>query len=68
MSRSLTQAGYVVLLGAMVIYQLLSVIHRRSATLGQTFRKLKRSAAGRLVLAAGWLWMGWHLFVRASWR
>jgi hypothetical protein len=68
MSRSVTVAGYVVLILAVVGYQLLGLVHRRMATLGQTLRALKTSPVGRLVLAAGWMWIGWHLFVRASWR
>ncbi len=68
MSPAVTVAGYVVLLFAMVIYQLVSVLLGRSATLGQVLGALKKSLAGRLLLAVGWMWVGWHLFVRASWR
>ncbi len=67
MSRSVTVAGYAVLVVVMAIYQLLALAGRRLLTLGQTLRPLKRSPLGRLVLAAGWMWIGWHLFVRGSW-
>jgi hypothetical protein len=38
----------------------------RTATLAQALRRVTRSPAGRFVLLAGWLWAGWHTFVRYS--
>lgn len=66
MTRPVTLAGYVLLAAAMVTYQALGLLLRRTATLGQAVATLRRSRTGRLTLLATWLWLGWHLFVRAS--
>jgi hypothetical protein len=36
-------------------------------TLSELLRKVTRTAPGRYILFAAWLWVGWHLFVR-GWR
>jgi len=68
MSRTVTLAGYAVVAVAAILYQLAAMLGGRTSTLGQTLGSLRRSAAGRVVLLAGWLWLGWHLFVRGAWR
>ena len=68
MSRGVTLAGYVVLGLAAAAYQLVALATRRTAGLGDALRPLKRSLAGRLLLLVVWMWVGWHLFARASWR
>jgi hypothetical protein len=30
----------------------------------QLFGSIRRSRTGRILLALGWAWVGWHLFVR----
>ena len=66
MSRAATLWGYALLAIAIVAYQLAGVVHRRTATVGQALRRVTRIPAGRVVLLAGWLWAGWHTFVRWS--
>ena len=66
MSRTATLWGYALLAAAVVAYQLTGLLLRRTATLGQALRRVTRVPAGRLVLLAGWLWAGWHTFVRWS--
>lgn len=39
----------------------------RWATLGDVLRLLQRPLAGRMLLTAGWVWLGWHAFVRGDW-
>jgi hypothetical protein len=67
MTRALTLAGYaaVVVLAAGV-----EVAARRglTATFGEALSSWLRRPAVRLVVLAGWLWLGWHLFVRVDWR
>ena len=66
MTRTVTLAGYAVIVAAMVVAQ---VIGRRSsgaATVGVVLRLLLRHSALRLLLTAAWLWVGWHVFVRAD--
>ena len=66
MSRAVTIWGYTVLAFAALIYQIGGQILRRTATLGQALTHVTRIRAGRWLLLAGWLWAGWHTFVRRS--
>ena len=66
MSRAATLWGYALLAIAVVAYQLAGVMLGRTATVGQALRRVTRVPAGRAVLLAGWLWAGWHTFVRWS--
>ena len=68
MSRPVTLLGYALLVLAMAAYQLAGTLRRRTPTLGEALQPLRRSLAGRVVLLAAWLWVGWHLFVRGRWR
>lgn len=68
MSRSLTLWGYAVIAVAAATYQTAGVLFRRTATIGQTVTRLKFVPAARLLLLAGWLWLGWHTFVRGSYH
>jgi hypothetical protein len=66
MSRTVTLAGFVVLAVAIIAFQALGLLRRRSATLGQAIATLARTRPGRPLLLAAWLWWGWHLFVRGG--
>lgn len=66
MSRAATLWGYAVLALAAVAYQVAGLVLGRTATLGQALRRVIRVPAGRVLLLAGWLWAGWHIFVRWS--
>ncbi len=68
MSRAVTITGYGVLALAMLACQLAALLRRRTPTLGQALRPVKRSLAGRVALLLAWTWVGWHLFVRGGWR
>ncbi|GAC1366894.1 MAG: hypothetical protein NVSMB32_11680 [Actinomycetota bacterium] len=64
-SREVTTAGYLVLLAAGVILQLLAL--RRGSgvpTLGAVASRCLRCRAGRLMVVAGWAWLGLHVFAR----
>jgi hypothetical protein len=37
---------------------------RRLAGVGAALSRLARSPAGRLAVALGWMWLGWHVFAR----
>jgi hypothetical protein len=67
MTRHVATAGYVVLFSTMVVFQFTAVLGRRVPTLGSTLRLVSKCRGGRLSLLAGWLWLGWHLFVRGNW-
>ena len=66
MTRPVTVVGYVLLATAMATYQALGLTLRKTATLGQAVATLRRSRTGRVSLLVIWLWVGWHLFMRAS--
>ncbi|MDQ4149537.1 MAG: DUF6186 family protein [Actinomycetota bacterium] len=67
MSRSVILAGFWLLLAAMAGYEVAGVMWRKTPTLGDTAAWVARSRLGRWFLLSGWLWLGWHLFVRANW-
>jgi hypothetical protein len=66
MSRTVTLWGYALLAVAAVAYQATGVLLRRTPTLGQAVRRLKSIPAARPLLLAGWLWLGWHTFIRGT--
>ncbi|MBN2622550.1 MAG: hypothetical protein JXA83_04235 [Acidimicrobiales bacterium] len=67
MTRTLTLVGYalVVVAGALVE---LAARRRGGATFGDALAAALRPRPVRLLLLAGWLWFGWHVFVRVDWR
>ncbi len=65
MSRTITLFGYAVIAAALVGYQLAALVWRRIPTIGQAASFVTRRRAGRWFILAGWLWAGWHLFVRS---
>lgn len=68
MTRVVTLAGYAVLALCAVGLELSARRSGHRATLGQALDALLRRWPCRLALLAGWLWLGWHLFVRVHWR
>ena len=67
MTRAVTLAGYALLVAALAGLELTGRVWHRTSTLGGAVAALARRRAGRWLLLAGWLWLGWHLFVRANW-
>ena len=65
MSRTATLAGYAVIAVALVACQVAALVSRRIPTIGGAASVVARWRAGRGMLLAGWLWVGWHLFVRS---
>ena len=65
MSRTTTLVGYYLLAAAFVGCQVAGLLWGRIPTIGQVVARVTRGRAGRWLLLAGWLWVGWHLFVRS---
>jgi Family of unknown function (DUF6186) len=67
MTRTLTLLGYAVVAAAAVGLELAA---RRGmcATFGEALSAAVRRRPVRLLLIAGWLWLGWHVFVRVDWQ
>jgi hypothetical protein len=64
-ARWVNLAGWIVLAGAVVALELRARLRRgRFATLGDTLSVVLRMPPVRGLALAGWLWLGWHLFVR----
>ena len=67
-SRAVTLVGYGILALAAVCVEVSARGSGRVGTFGQAVAALCRRLPLRLLLLAGWLWLGWHLFVRVDWR
>jgi Family of unknown function (DUF6186) len=52
--------------GGFAVIQMGAVATRRWPTVAGVVRVLTRRRALQLVCLAGWLWLGWHFFVRSS--
>jgi len=67
-ARTVILAGYVaVAIGALI----LETSARRggpTASFGTTLSTVLRHRPARFLVLAGWLWLGWHIFVRVDWR
>jgi len=68
MTPTVTLAGYCLIGAAIVGYEVVSRAWRRTPTLGEAIALVTTSRLGRGVVLGGWLWLGWHLFVRGDWR
>ncbi len=67
MTRVLTLLGYAVLVVAAIALEL-TARRRGGGTFGDALSVALRWWPLRVLLLAGWLWLGWHLFVRVDWR
>jgi hypothetical protein len=65
MTRTVTLAGYLVIATGMVVVQVAGLLGTRLPTLGMVLRFLRSGRVAHWILLAGWLWLGWHVFVRA---
>ena len=68
MTRPVTLVGFALFAAAMAACQTLALLRGTMATLGQALARVRRSTLGRGLLLATWLWLGWHLFVRAEYH
>ncbi len=68
MTRLVTLLGYGLIVACALGLELAARRSGRLATFGQALDLILRRWPFRLVLLAGWLWLGWHLFVRVDWR
>ncbi|MGH9049040.1 MAG: DUF6186 family protein [Acidimicrobiia bacterium] len=64
-ARWVTLTGWIVLAAAVIALDLRARLSRGPlATLGGALSTALRVPAVRGLTLAGWLWLGWHLFVR----
>jgi Family of unknown function (DUF6186) len=67
MTRAVTVAGYAVIAAALAAVELTGRLGYTRSPLGGALAALTRRRAGRGLLVGLWVWLGWHLFVRAGW-
>ncbi len=64
-TQAITIIGFVAVIAALVT---LEILGRRKIgripTLSQWLGYVMRARAGRALVLAGWLWLGWHFFAR----
>jgi hypothetical protein len=65
-SRTFTFLVWGALAAALVVVQIVALTTRRIPTVGGLIKAATRHRAAQLLLLAGWLWLGWHFFVRSS--
>lgn len=68
MTPVITVAGYVLVVVIAIGLELIARRTRRVVTFGEMLAAALRRRSMRLLLQAGWLWIGWHVFVRVDWR
>jgi Family of unknown function (DUF6186) len=64
MSRSVTLIGYAVIAVGAVSLQLGALHSRRFPSAGEFVSRLMHRRLVRMLMITGWLWLGWHVFVR----
>ena len=67
-SRAVTLAGYALIATAAVGLEVIARRSGRLATFADALTTALRHWPCRILLLAGWLWLGWHVFVRAHWQ
>jgi hypothetical protein len=65
-SRGITFAVFAVLGLALAAWAIFAAMTPRIVTFPALIARLSRGRAARLVIVAGWAWVGWHLFARGS--
>jgi hypothetical protein len=64
-TRAITVIGFVAVIAALVALEILGRRKvRRIPTLSEWLGYVMRPRAGRALILAGWLWLGWHFFAR----
>ena len=65
-SRTVTFAGFAVILCLIGLWAVMTARHGRWLTLPGAVASLTRRRAVRIAVVLGWVWLGWHLFARGS--
>ena len=68
MTRLVTLLGYAAVAVCAVVLEAAARRSPRWPRLGDILDAVVRHWPSRVVLLAGWLWLGWHLFARVGWR
>jgi hypothetical protein len=66
MTRALALTVWCLVVASIVALEVAGVVHDRFPRFGDYLTALCRTRVGRTLVLVGWVWLGWHLFVRAS--
>ena len=66
--RSVTLTGYVLIAAVAAGMELVARRSGRPCLPGDALDAVLRHRPLRVLVQAGWLWLGWHLFVRVDWH
>jgi hypothetical protein len=64
--RAANLALWVLIAGCLVGCQLFTMFSKRFPTVAVVFQQARRFWVTRWIVLFGWIWLGWHLFVRTS--
>jgi len=65
MSRTVALSGWAVIAAAVAVVETVGRLRPTAISpLSGLLAALRGSRGGRTVLLLGWIWVGWHLFVR----
>ena len=67
MTRVVTLLGFAVITVCGLALEVVARRWGRFATFGDALSLALRRWPIRVLVQAGWLWVGWHLFVRVDW-
>lgn len=63
--RAITVTGFIAIIAALVVLEILARRKiGRIPTIGEGLGFVMRRPLGRVLILAGWLWLGWHYFAR----
>jgi hypothetical protein len=65
-TRNVMIMGYIVIFAAFLAYELVTLVHPKLPGLGDGIDAVMRFRGWRWALLIGWLWLGWHFFVRST--
>jgi hypothetical protein len=64
--RAANLALWVLIAACLVGWQLFTMFSKKLPTVAVVFQEARRFWVTRWFVLLGWVWLGWHLFVRTS--
>ena len=68
MTRFVTLVGYAVVAACAVGLEVSARRRQRLARFTEALDVLLGPPVLRVIVLGGWMWLGWHVFVRVDWR
>jgi hypothetical protein len=64
--RATNLALWVLIAGCLVGWHLITMLSKQLPSVAVVFQHARRLWVTRWIVLLGWVWLGWHLFVRTS--